>query len=103
MFLAKKPLTVWKDLMQFKRVKQAPAAECSSGMYMKVNRDTGNTFDRTPPGTGTVFIIQYSGRKSKAVLLPHLSSAAFLWSGSAAAQDFTPVRAFFGMDMKSSG
>ena len=57
MFLAKKPLTVWKDLMQFKRVKQAPAAECSSGMYMKVNRDTGNTFDRTPPGTDVIGII----------------------------------------------
>ena len=55
MFLAKKPLTVWKDLMQFKRVKQAPAAECSSGIYIKVNRDTGNTDERTPPGTNARF------------------------------------------------
>ena len=75
MFLAKKPRTVWKDLMKFKRVKQAPAAECSSGMYMKVNRDTGNTFDRTPPGTDAVFIILCSGRKSKTGLKKKVTSS----------------------------
>ena len=43
----------------------APAAECSSGIYIKVNRDTGNTDDRTLPRTDTFFIIQWSGGKGK--------------------------------------
>ena len=43
----------------------APAAECSSGISIKVNRDTGNTDGRTPFGTDAFFIIQRSGKKSK--------------------------------------